>query len=183
MHWCVRMDPRCTGESVWNITPPLMYRELKPSMEGLLDGFLLSSLPVYCTPFKMIPCMPFSKAISLLGPLPLISPLFYLPLYLPSRLLFPASVQPQELLGWSKSSGFSIRCYRKTQTNPIHFPFALWHVWLFPHLFPWMSPSHWSSLCSGIILEGVPNNPTENPSYSLLPVTHTTVTCLLEYLL
>ena len=161
-----------------------MCRDLEPSVEGLLDGPLLSSLSVYSTAFKMIPCMPFSKAISFPGPLLLISPLLYLPFYIPSRLLFPASLQPQELLGWPKSLfRFFYKMLQKNQTNPIHFPFALWHVWLFPHLFPWMNPSHRSSLCSGIILEGVPDNPTENPSYSLLPVTHTTVTCLLEYLL
>ena len=103
--------------------------------------------------------------------------------YPPDFYFQPHSSLRNYWVGQKVCSGFSIRCYRKTQTNPIHFPFALWHVWLFPHLFPWMNPSHRSSLCSGIILEGVPDNPTENPSYSLLPVTHTTVTCLLEYLL
>ena len=93
-----------------------MCRELEPSVEGLLDGPLLSSLSVYSTAFKMIPCMPFSKAISFPGPLLLISPLLYLPFYIPSRLLFPASLQPQELLGWPKSLFRFF--YKMLQKNP-----------------------------------------------------------------
>lgn len=155
----------CTDAWRWTLavvvspcgTSPLpwcLYRELKPSKEGLLNGFFLSSLPLYHTASKMISCTA----------LPRWSPFRVLSLWSQLHCTYPAldlcfhsqTLQLTPALG----STFS-RCPLAHMALPPPLPMAGYLT-----LVSSLRKHH---------LRGLPNNSTEKPPHHLHPVSHNTL--------